>query len=147
MICDIIEKCIELINHSKKTLIDSKGGKSKYLIDNKSKSTYSVIDIENCVYKGKDNDTKCDFALITDSSVYYIELKGSDVKKGIEQILSTMSETEKCFKGLSKKTRLVVTKFTKPDLAKKTKQYKDLVKKIGNANEVIISQNSYKEII
>lgn len=147
MICEKIEDCIEEINHSKKTLIDKKGGKSKYLIDNKSQSNYSIIDFENCVYDGRQNDTKCDYGLVVNGCIYYIELKGSDVKKGIEQLLLTLTETEKCFKGLTKNTRLIVSKYPKPDLVRKTKEYKDLMKKIGNIENTIITQNIYKERI
>ena len=114
MICDDITDCEISKDDSKKTLIDKKGGKSKYLIHNISKSTYSIIDFENCVYKGKENDTKCDFGLKTSESIYYIELKGSDAVQGIKQLLATVSETEKCFNDINKKVRLIVTRFSKP---------------------------------
>jgi hypothetical protein len=147
MICDKIACCKEVVNHSKKTLVDRKGGKSKYSINNKSQSKYSIINFEDCVYEGKQNETKCDFGIEVNNSIYYVELKGSDVKKGIEQLLSTLNESENCFRGLTKKARLIVSKFPKPDLVKKTKEYKDLVKKTGSIENTIITQNIYTEII
>ncbi|QTD36228.1 hypothetical protein JL193_08600 [Polaribacter batillariae] len=150
MICNLIESCKVSVNHSKKTLIDKEGGKSKYLIHNKSTSNYSIIDFENCVYKGRQNDTKCDFGLKTETSIFYIELKGSDAIGGIKQLLATVNETEKCFSNIDKKARLIVTRFSKPKVAKQTKQtkeYKDLIKKIGSVENFVIKQNAYTEII
>jgi hypothetical protein len=147
MICNKIVDCQTSFNHPKKTLIDTKGGKSKYIIHNKSNYTYSIIDFENDVYKNKENDTKCDFGLKTTESFFYIELKGSDVVKGIKQLLVTLNETEKCFSDVNKKARLIVTRFSKPKIAKQTKEYKDLIKKIGSVEGFVIKQNEYTEII
>lgn len=147
MICQKIDDCIKEINFSKKTLSDKIGGNSKYLIDNRSKSNYSIIDFENCVYENKQNDTRCDYGLKTDDTIFYIELKGSDVKKGIEQLLSTINESEKCFNQLNKKARLIITRFSKPNIVKKSKEYKDLVKKIGSIEHLVIKQDVYTEII
>lgn len=147
MICKEISNCEVSFNHPKKTLVDKKGGNSKYLIHNKSKSTYSIIDFENCVYKKKQNDAKCDYGVKTDTSIFYIELKGSDVLKGFKQLLTTINETEKCFENLSKKVRLVVSKFSKPEATYRTIEYRNLIKKIGSVNDFDIKQNEYTEII
>lgn len=147
MICDEINVCETTVNHSKKTLVDKKGGNSKYLIHNKSKSTYSIIDFENCVYKKKQNDTKCDYGVKTDTSIFYIELKGSDILKGFKQLLTTINETEKCFNHLDIKPRLIVTKFSNPKRTKQRKEYTDLIKKIGSIKDFVIKQNEYTEII
>lgn len=147
MICTKIEDCKQKLNNPKKTLVDKKGGKSKYLIANKSQSEYSIINFENCVYEDKQNDTKCDYGIETEDSIYYIELKGSDVIKGVKQILTTFNETEKCFGDKAKKARLIVTRFSKPKIAKQTKEYKDLIKKIGGVEGFVIKQNEYTEVI
>ena len=143
MICEKIEECKEESNNLKKTLKDKKKGScnSKYLIENKSKSTYYVIDFENCVYKKGGKDTKCDFGILTYNSIYYIELKGSDVKKGIKQLLATIKETGKCFNDLSKKARLIVSRFGIPNL--RSREYKELAKITGS--KVVIKQNTYTE--
>jgi len=147
MICKKIEECKKEQNKSKFTLQDKKGGRSKFIVFNKSRSEYALIDFENCVYENKENDIKCDYGLVINQSIYYIELKGSDVLTGFKQLSQTIDETEKCFSKFEKKSRLIVTKFSKPDLAKKNKAYKDLVKKLGNTENLIIKQNQYKEII
>jgi hypothetical protein len=147
MICDKIKNCEEKENHSKRTIVDKKGGKSKYLIENKSRNEYSIIDFENCVYKNNHNDTKCDYGLKTENSAFYIELKGSDVLKGIKQLLVTVNETENCFHGMDKKARLIVTRFSSPKRTKLTNDYKNLVKKLGSVGDFVVKQNQYTEII
>lgn len=147
MNCKSVEDCKKELTKSKLTLKDKKGGKSKLLINNKSESKFAIIDFEECVYKNKENDTKCDFGLIANQSIFFIELKGSDVSTGFKQLLQTINETEKCFIGLKKKSRLIVSKYSKPDLAKKSKAYKDLIKKLGNTERLIVKQNLYQEII
>lgn len=147
MICKEISNCKVISNHLKKTLIDKKGGRSRYIINNKSKLEYSIIDFENCVYKNRDNDTKCDFGLKASNSIFYIELKGSEVTQGIKQLSVTIKDTEKCFENLDKKARLVVSKFSKPEITYRTKEYRNLIKKIGSVDNFVIKQNEYTEII
>lgn len=147
MICDRIEEYEIASNHSKKTLVDKKGGSSKYRIYNKSKSTYSIIDFENDVYKNQQNDTKCDYGLKTKESIFYIELKGCNITKGFKQLLATINETERCFTGKNLKVRLIVSRFPSPKRAKQTKEYKDLIKKVGTVKDFDIKQDEYTEVI
>jgi hypothetical protein len=80
MICNLIKECSIEFKNSEKTLVDKKGGGSKYLINNSNKNTFALIDFETCVYKNNQNDTKFDFGINTENIIYFIELKGSDVK-------------------------------------------------------------------
>ena len=139
MICERIEECLSKEEDSSTIVFkdNSKGAsKSEYRIINKDRKKYKRIDFENCVY----NDAvkkKCDFGLwIKEESICYIELKGSDVKSGISQLLLTLKDTEECFRGLEKKARLIVTEFSKPRLIKKRPEYVDLMK-LTNSNFLI----------
>ncbi|MBI1287037.1 MAG: hypothetical protein GC178_05600 [Flavobacteriales bacterium] len=145
MICQRIENCSEESRQRTGAYVDSKGGKSKYVIDNKGEKTFSKVDFEECVFANEPEDTKCDIGFLTDKNFYFVELKGSDVKKGIEQLLATILVTQRCFVEKEKKARLVVSKFPAPKITKNTKAYKDLMKKVGN--DLIIKQNVYTEII
>ena len=142
MICDRIDKGKMAFNSSKKTLLDKKGGKSKYIISNPSNGDFSIIDFEKDIRKSE-NESICDFGMLTDDSFYYIELKGRSVEKGIKQLLTTIRLSNDCFPELSKKSRLVVSRFPNPNLAKKRKEYLDLKR----LSEVIVKQNQYTEII
>jgi len=145
MICEKIENCYENHQKQKHTFSDRKGGNSKLLIENKDQKKFKTIDFEHCVYKNKQNDLKCDYGFVTEDSIFYIELKGSEAAKGIKQILSTYTETKKCFGRLKPKARLVVSKFSKPDLVKRSKEYRDLA--ISFKNDIAIKQKVHKEKI
>lgn len=145
MICKKVKECYE--NHQKPehTFSDSEGGNSRLLIENKDRKKFTIINFEHCVYKNRQNDSKCDYGFVTGDSIFYIELKGSEVAKGIKQILSTHNETNKCFEKLEPKARLVVSKFPKPDLVKRSKEYRDLARALNN--DIVITQKVHKEKI
>ena len=82
---------------------------------------------------------------VTEDSIFFVELKGSEVAKGIKQILSTYNETKKCFERLKPKARMVVSKFSKPDLVKRSKEYRDLA--IALKSDIVITQKIHKEKI
>ena len=145
MICEEVEKCYENHKKIKHIFADRKGSDSKLLIENKDRKKFKIIDFEHCVYKNRQNDLKCDYGFVTEDSIFYIELKGSEVAKGIKQILSTYNETHKCFEKLQPKARLVVSKFPKPDLVKRSKEYRDLAKALNN--DIVIKQKVRKEKI
>jgi hypothetical protein len=148
---NLIDNCSVETDKYKNVLIDKIGGKSKYIIENKTNKKYSQIDIENCVYKNLQNETKCDFGIKTENIFYLVELKGSDVKKGIEQLLSTLIAFKNYNQSLDFKARLIVTRFQSPNLVKKNAVYKNLVKLLKHIenknNHLIIKQNIYTEII
>jgi hypothetical protein len=148
MICKRIAEFSVEKSNSKGSLSDRKGGKSNYFFTNPHSKTYYQIDFEKDVFE--DNDTKCDFGIKTESSIFFIELKGSDVKKGVVQLLETIKTTEKCFANLDLRARLIVSKYPKPDIVRKTKEYKDLVKKLNHLegkNENLIIKTSFTENI
>lgn len=131
MICEKILDCANSFSHTKKTLNDISGGKSTFIIENNSSSNYEIIDFENCVYEGKENETKCDFGLATDDTIYFIELKGNDLRKGCDQLRMTINATKKCFDDKEIEARLVVSKVNQPKMYKNTPNYKRLIKAIG----------------
>ena len=149
--CDLINNCRVSKNKRRETLID-KGAqsKSKCLIENSTEGLYNVIEFENCVYKGIQNEAKkCDFGIETDNEIFYIELKGSDNNEGLKQLLRTVENTKDCFtkeeengKIKSKKinTVLVVTLKEKPENLDKI-TLKKLAILIGKSP--VIEKNSY----
>ncbi|MFY1048271.1 hypothetical protein [Chryseobacterium sp. GP-SGM7] len=143
--CEDLEKCYSEFSDKRKTLKDKKGGTSRLLVENKRQKKFNIIDFEDCVYKSKQQETKCDFAVLTDTEIIYVELKGSDVKQGIFQLKSTIEDTKNCFKNLNFKGSIIVTKFSKPNLVKQRKDYKDLVRLLQK--EPIIKQNIHTENI
>jgi hypothetical protein len=148
MICKRIAEFSIKKSNFKGSLSDRKGGKSKYSFTNPHSKAYYEIDFENDVFEN--NDTKCDYGIQTETTIFYIELKGSDVKKGVEQLLETIKATDKCFENLELKARLIVSKYPQPDIVRKTKEYKDLVKKLNHLegkNEKLIIKTSFTDNI
>jgi len=146
MICQKINSCKEGKTQKKDTF-DEKGiCTSKFKIENPSGREYFKIDFEGRVYADRKSDTKCDYGLLlTDETVIYIELKGRDVKKGIDQLMSTINETKMCFDRCNKKARLIISKFPTPKSTRNSKQYKDLKKLVNN--DLIIVKNVHTENI
>ncbi len=149
MICEKVNQFSIEKDSKKITLVDKKGGKSKYFLENiTTPKKFKIIKFEEDIFNN--DETKCDFGIKTDKNIFFIELKGSDVKSGVVQLLETIKATEKCFLALNFKARLIVTKFPKPDLVKKSKEYKDLVfrlKHLEGKNDNLIKKNSFTEKI
>jgi hypothetical protein len=145
MICAQINACKKASKHPKISLKDTAGGGSIFKLSNPKRKVFHTIDFEKCVYKNKHNETKCDFGLLHADSMFYIELKGSDVDRGIEQLLSTIYQTERCFKELKKKARLVITRFPSPEITLNTPSCKRLKRLVSN--DLIIKQDVHTETI
>jgi len=140
-----LEKCFIESKDKKKTLKDKKGGKSKLLIENPSEKEFKILDIENCVYKNLQDETKCDYGILANDIFYFVELKGCDVNKGIKQILETIVDLKHFFISKKIKARLVVTRFPSTKSTYNTKEYKDLMKLLKQ--QLIITQNIHTENI
>lgn len=149
MICEKIAEYQGVSSQVKRTLQDEKkgSGRSKYLIENPTGKPFFVIDFEKDIFE--DSVTKCDFGLKVEHEgekrIFFVELKGSDAGQGVKQLLSTLTETERCFQGFEKQARLVVSKFRSPDLVKRTIDYKQLSRKTNN--NIIIKQHQIVELI
>lgn len=148
MICKAIVDSSKTYSKKSESLKDKKGGKSTYRFQNPLDKEYQLIDFEKDVFA---NDvTKCDYGIKTETEIFYIELKGCEVKKGIEQLLETFNATEKCFSGLKPKARLIVSNFQKPTLVRNTAEYRNLVKKLKHVHgkdDHLVIQTSFTENI
>jgi hypothetical protein len=148
MICKAIVDSSKTYCKKRESLKDKLGGKSTYHFTNPLNKEYQLVDFEKDVFA--DDVRKCDYGIKTETEIFYIELKGCDVKKGIEQLLETLSVTEKCFSGLKSKARLIVTNFQKPALVKNTAEYRNLVKKLKHVHgkdDHLVIQTSFTENI
>lgn len=139
--CEKIKECKVEKNNLRLSLKDVKAiTKSKYSIENNNRKSYHILDIEGCVFQNENDIEKCDWAMEIENKIHFIELKGSDVSKGISQLLNSISKTYHCFKTHEKKARLIVTKFPKPDIVKKKREYIQLMKLVNNEFEIKVSE-------
>jgi hypothetical protein len=148
MICKAIVDSSKTYSKKSESLNDRKGGKSTYRFGNPLSKEYQLIDFEKDVFA---NDvSKCDYGINTGTEIFYIELKGCEVKKGVEQLLNTLNATEKCFSGLTPKARLIISNFQKPKLVRNTAEYRNLVKKLKHVygkDDNLVIQTSFTENI
>lgn len=148
MICKQVDKCKgNELRHPVKPLKDPLGGDSNYKLKNPRREAFNLLEFEGCVYKNIKIGKRCDYGLLLGNTVIYIELKGSEAKEGIEQLISTIDDTEKCFRGFNKKVRLIC-KDSRPDITIKTKSYKRLAEKVNyrkNSNNNFVRRNKFFE--
>ena len=68
----------------------SKNNRSKFRLDNPQRASIRVVQVDDCaITKG----IRCDYLLILlDGQELYIELKGSDVRHAVEQIVESINQ-------------------------------------------------------
>lgn len=139
------ESCADFVEckHKKVTCSDIKS-RSEYIYWNKSLDALSKYRVDGCLIT--DNGSKCDYLLlnITKKVSYFIELKGSNLIKAVEQIDRSIDLLHKDFKDYSVEARIVLTRVNTTDL-KNTKLIKlesklrkhngQLLKKSGQLTE------------
>ena len=101
-------KCEEPTNN---LLISLKERRSKILFKNDAQRKVRKITIDGCYIK---NETCCDYLLINEEQTeHYVELKGSDLSRALEQIQATVQRVSECPKTKSKKAFIVTTRQPK----------------------------------
>lgn len=127
------EKCICFFDDRTHPKCEENG--KVYVID-KGGSSFPVLcfHIDDGVVSKKDNNSRCDFAMFLNDGVdsgrgraVFIELKGSDTKQALEQLLATLKNES--FSGVSKSYKRIYGRIANsasiPKI-KNTGQYVDL---------------------
>ncbi len=117
-------ECSEIVTHS---LIVCEENKSKITFENNTKRKINKIQVDGCQITDTDN-IKCDCLLIDiESKVeYFIELKGSNITKALQQIEATIprlsqspqKQLKYCF------VILVRTPMSSPEIQLRQKEFK-----------------------
>lgn len=117
MACKPYENCFEFTGQENKivTCTDAKSS-TKYIYQNDSQDILSKYKVDGCLID--DEDSKCDFLLLncTKGISYFVELKGSDLIKAVEQIDRSINVLHKDFKEYSVEARIVLTRVNTTDL-------------------------------
>jgi hypothetical protein len=117
MACKPYENCFEFTGQKIKivTCTDAKSS-TKYIYQNDSQDILSKYKVDGCLID--DEDSKCDFLLLNCSKgiSYFVELKGSDLIKAVEQIDHSINILHKDFKEYSVEARIVLTRVNTTDL-------------------------------
>ncbi len=128
-----IEACIEAQNHSE---IKCEEKQSKFILLNPDRKKIDKIVVDGCIYKKGGSELRCDYALNYADITIFVELKGTDIKRAIDQILATYEDAK--FKINSRKFAVIVTSKTTVD-STKVKQQKN---KLMNKHKIKLTQSN-----
>jgi hypothetical protein len=128
-------------NDLKRHIIVCQENKSTYRYINNAGKTVAKIRVDGGLINEKTIE-KCDWLLVNwdDGLSYFIELKGSDVRKAIVQIQTTINELSPSLSALNvtaKNVRIVPTRDSYPDISRGT-EYKRLKKQVNQTGGTII---------
>lgn len=89
---DIPARCVKTISDS---LIVFSEKKSKITFVNPNHNTYRAIQVDGCVFNAEDG-LKCDKLLESEkyADQYFVELKGGDSNKAVEQLKDTIDKMQ-----------------------------------------------------
>lgn len=127
-----------------KTKLTEKANGMEFMLNNMSRKKIMVIKVDDCIIK--EEQMKCDYLFINcnDARLYFVELKGKDILKAIEQIEMTIKyfKENKYFKeSKSINAYIVSSKVSVPEsiLSTRTFKLKDYLER--NAGELKIRVN------
>lgn len=114
------DECAEYKNEKVKEVVcTDKKSKCQYRYINRSQDVLSVYKVDDCLIK-ESEIKKCDYLLLNCTKKYaiFIELKGSDIKVAIQQIMNTMERLKINFLNTEFQfhARIVLTKVRTPDV-------------------------------
>ncbi len=112
--------CKECEMKSDKQSFVAPGAKTQYRISNESRMEISKYVVDDCLLKVRTREEKCDYLFTVESikAVFFVECKGSDVLKAVDQIVSSINILTADFAGFSIKGRIISTRVYSPDLRK-----------------------------
>lgn len=139
-----LDECI-IFDDTRSNPSVSEEGKTFTLLNN-GKKKVKCIEIDGCVYN--EATTKCDYLMVVEdiSKAFFIELKGTDVEKGIQQLYVTVNGLKSHFTDYVLEAR-ISNKGTTPDV-KTRKTYIDLAKIIfPTGGDILIRKTPFIEQI
>lgn len=110
------EACLDFNDKRSRVVFKDKGsGLSKFIAINKLSKTIKGLRVDDCLIK---DGLKCDYLLIIEAEekLYFIELKGSDLVKAVEQINITLDKLLPSIDYKIVNGRIVLSKVNAPDV-------------------------------
>ncbi|WP_347068799.1 hypothetical protein [Flavobacterium sp. WV_118_3] len=116
-----------------------KKSSTTYIYENNSSNKLTKYRVDGCLID--DHNSKCDFLLLNcdKKESYFVELKGSDLIKAVEQIDRSIDLLHSKFKDFSVNGRIVLTRVNTTDL--KNSKLIRLEQKIKRLNGNLKKQN------
>jgi len=120
----MIDSCNEVTQNKIVTVSENK---RKFIINNKSLFTINTVTVDECYVK---SGLRCDFLFeVIDEElkeVFYVELKGSDISHGIQQLEATLKHCLAIHKNIPKSCYIVASRVPKTSTStqKQKKEFK-----------------------
>ena len=138
--CEICfqKECCEFCDTRKNIVFKDRGNKQEYRIINSDSVSICKIKVDNCLIS---SSNRCDYLAIKCAanqvveSLYFIELKGSDLKHALVQIEETIKHSQlKTLLSTKPKiyARIVLNKQRTPDIKSSEKiRFEKMIKRLG----------------
>lgn len=129
MPCQPFPNCFEFVNQQRATVVCSdQKCSTTFIYENKNADMLSKYSIDGCLIA--DEGAKCDFLHLkcTKSKSYFIELKGSDLIRAVEQIDRSIDLLSNSITDFTINARIVLTRVNTIDL--RNSKYLKLQKKL-----------------
>ena len=112
MIRENIINCKEPVTDA---IIVLKENRSRYVGQNKKNEEVLMYKVDGCIYNSTSNIPRCDYLLETTNQLFFIELKGVHINKGLGQLYTTIINLKDNLNKKKVKARLVSTRGAKPN--------------------------------
>lgn len=132
MPCRPIDTCFEFTNSRIPTVTcTDRGSSTRYIYSNRSLDKLTKYRVDGCLII---DGAKCDYLLLNcdKKKSYFIELKGSDLIRAVEQIDRTIDLLKAMISDFSISARIVLTRVNTTDLS--NSQFLRLEKKVKGLN-------------
>ncbi|NQY53648.1 MAG: hypothetical protein HRT42_08725 [Campylobacteraceae bacterium] len=123
----MIKPCNE---YNQNKIIVAEENKKKFVIKNNSQLFVNKVQVDGCYIK---TGIRCDFLFeifnnLELSEVYYVELKGTHIEHGIEQLEATINHCKGIHSGIKRNCALVISKYPKASTSSQILKKKFLTK-------------------
>lgn len=130
-----------------KIVIKEKKNKSQLIIDNPNEFIVLIIEVDGCVIK---QETACDYLILPHGKEYqeeiYVELKGQDIRHGVQQIETTIKRLSNNIQT-QKKICFIVPTRVNPQFKNDIQKYKKIFKQEYNATLIVKNTPCIHEIL
>lgn len=116
MPCNPFDNCAEFVNEIRAIVVCSdRNSSTNYRYNNTSRNRLTKYTVDGCLITIEE---RCDYLLINCNQLksFFIELKGSDLSKAIDQIDSSITRLKPTLINYSVNARIVLTRVNTVDL-------------------------------
>lgn len=117
--------------NSRDSRLVASGKKTEFILKNNSNKIVDEFIVDECLLRSKLREEKCDYLFLIKEvrTAFFIECKGSDILKAVDQLNSTLDILENDLPEYILKAKIVPTKVYAPNMV--TSSYRKLRKRLN----------------